>query len=236
MGSTVTGLMDACACVLVCSHKMRWRLPSFLSPSLSSYAHTWTGTRTSLRTRARTSRVVFDLSSSAHPFPPSALPLSFLPFSLSLCGEQKEETLLLDVFSLQQVQFTQKRTRCLVFSVISTLTFIFPSATTSTSFFLFFFFFTRRRHLEKPADETWLIIDLDLIRVIWKWVPLLGLRCAAPPFPGPRDAKDAAGSALTCPGLTPARFAPVGSSSPALRCPQKIQIAKGSATGSLTDG
>lgn len=73
--------------------------------------------------------------------PPSPLPLSFLPFSLSLCGEQKEETLLLDVFSLQQVQFTQKRTRCLVFSVISTLTFIFPSAPTSPSSFFFSFSF-----------------------------------------------------------------------------------------------
>lgn len=71
--------------------------------SLFLRAHVDMGTRLF----AHAYRVVLDLSSSTHPFPPSFFPPLSLPLPpslpLSLCGEQKEETLLLDVFFLQQV-------------------------------------------------------------------------------------------------------------------------------------
>lgn len=143
MGSTVTGLMDACACVLVCrvtrwdddfhlsSRPLSLALSLFLRTHVDRDTHQFAHARTYLPCRLRSIFI-------RPPFP-SPCPSLFPPLlSLSLCGEQKEETLLLDVFSLQQVQFTQKRTRCLVFSVISTLTFIFPSAPTSTSSFFFY--------------------------------------------------------------------------------------------------
>ena len=92
-----------------------------------------------------------------------------------------------------------------------TLTFIIPGAP-KPFLELYFNFLPPRRQTEKPADETWLTTDLDLTRVMWKWVPLLGLTRATPPFSGPTGTKDAAGSARTC---------ALGSSYPALRCPQR---------------
>lgn len=145
MGSTVTGLMDACARVLVRRVTRRdddfhlssrpLSLSLFLRTHVDRDTHQFAHARTYLPCRLRSIFI-------RPPFPSLPLPLSLssLPLSLSLCGEQKEETLLLDVFSLQQVHFTQKRTRRLVFSVIPTLTFIFPSAPTSTSSSSFFLF------------------------------------------------------------------------------------------------
>lgn len=102
-----------------------------------------------------------------------------------------------------------------------TLTFLFPVCP-----HLCFFFFVHgggaRRLVKKPTEEIWLnaacecVTDLDLSRMTLKWVSLPGLMCAPPPFSGPGGTKDVAG---TCPGFTPARFVPVDSSYPVLRCP-----------------